>query len=70
MEKENTAEPKELSKSALKKLAKEKEKEAKKAEVAARLAAEKSARDAASVDVSVGKYGKLEMNQSEQRSGM
>jgi aspartyl-tRNA synthetase len=61
-------EPKELSKSALKKLAKEKEKEARKAEVAARLAAEKAAREAASVDISVGKYGKLPMNQSAERS--
>lgn len=59
----------ELTKSALKKLAKEKEKEARKAQVAARLAAEKAAREAASVDVAVGKYGKLPMNQSAERSG-
>ena len=64
MQQENV---KELSKSALKKLAKEAEKQERRAQVAARLEAEKAAREAASVDVSVGKYGKLPMNQSAER---
>ncbi|KAI9008277.1 hypothetical protein BC832DRAFT_553613 [Gaertneriomyces semiglobifer] len=58
-----------LSKSALKKLEKEREKERKKAEREAKLAAEKAAREAASPDYSVGRYGKLPLNQSQERTG-
>jgi hypothetical protein len=67
MQQQDQENVKELSKSALKKLAKEAEKQERRAQVAARLEAEKAAREAASVDVSVGKYGKLPMNQSAER---
>ncbi|KAI8915599.1 hypothetical protein EDD86DRAFT_185873 [Gorgonomyces haynaldii] len=53
-----------LTKSQIKKLEKERQKEARRLEVAARLAAEKAAREAANPDHSVGRYGKLPMNQS------
>ncbi|KAJ3281996.1 aspartate--tRNA ligase dps1 [Borealophlyctis nickersoniae] len=56
-----------LSKGALKKLEKQREKERKKAEIAEKLAAEKAAREAASPDYSVGRYGNLPMNQSQDR---
>ncbi|KAK9704638.1 aspartate--tRNA ligase dps1 [Basidiobolus ranarum] len=61
-------EGKPLSKKALKKLEKEQEKEKRKQETAARLAAEKSARDANATDCSKGKYGKLPLNQSQERT--
>ncbi|KAJ2956329.1 hypothetical protein NQZ79_g7790 [Umbelopsis isabellina] len=56
-----------LSKKALKKLEKEREKAARKAETAARVAQEQAANDAP--DYSTGKYGKLPMNQSQERTG-
>ncbi|KAI9289528.1 hypothetical protein BC943DRAFT_271876 [Umbelopsis sp. AD052] len=59
-----------LSKKALKKLEKEREKAARKAETAARVAQEQAANDGpVSLDVSAGKYGKLPMNQSQERTG-
>ncbi|KAJ2999968.1 hypothetical protein HDV02_001225 [Globomyces sp. JEL0801] len=57
-----------LSKGALKKLEKQREKEAKKAEVAARLEAERIARESSQMDCSVGRYGKLPMNQSKEKT--
>ncbi|KAI9277241.1 hypothetical protein BDA99DRAFT_495229 [Phascolomyces articulosus] len=57
-----------LSKKALKKLEKEREKAARKAATAAKLAEEKAARDAANVDFSTDRYGKLPMNQSQTRT--
>ncbi|KAK9468359.1 aspartyl-tRNA synthetase [Lipomyces arxii] len=59
-----------LSKKALKKLEAAREKERKKAEKAAQLAAEKAAKDANEVDYSVGKYGKLPLIQSTEKSGI
>ncbi|GAB5587918.1 aspartate--tRNA ligase dps1 [Umbelopsis nana] len=56
-----------LSKKALKKLEKEREKAARKAETAARVAQEQAASN--TPDYSVGKYGKLPMNQSQERTG-
>ncbi|CDS12969.1 hypothetical protein LRAMOSA05153 [Lichtheimia ramosa] len=61
-------EGKPLSKKALKKLQKEKEKAERKAATAAKLAEEKAARDAANVDFSQDRYGKLPMNQSQTRT--
>ncbi|OZJ04919.1 hypothetical protein BZG36_02636 [Bifiguratus adelaidae] len=61
--------PQGLSKSALKKLEKQREKEKKKAEIAARVAAEASSKEAAFVDYSKGRYGKLPLNQSAERTG-
>ncbi|KAI7876029.1 aspartyl-tRNA synthetase [Lichtheimia hyalospora FSU 10163] len=61
-------EGKPLSKKALKKLQKEKEKAERKAATAAKLAEEKAARDAANVDFSQDRYGKLPMNQSQSRT--
>ncbi|CDH50826.1 aspartyl-trna synthetase [Lichtheimia corymbifera JMRC:FSU:9682] len=61
-------EGKPLSKKALKKLQKEKEKAERKAATAAKLAEEKAARDAANVDFSQDRYGKLPMNQSQART--
>ncbi|KAJ3046063.1 aspartate--tRNA ligase dps1 [Rhizophlyctis rosea] len=58
-----------LSKAQLKKLEKQREKERQKAEREAKLAAEKAAREAASPDHSTGRYGKLPMNQSSERTG-
>ncbi|RUS31986.1 hypothetical protein BC938DRAFT_476578 [Jimgerdemannia flammicorona] len=63
-------EGKPISKKALKKLEKEREKEAKKAERAAKEAAERAAREASNVDYSTDRYGKLPMNQSQQRTGL
>ncbi|KAI9317100.1 hypothetical protein BX666DRAFT_1942197 [Dichotomocladium elegans] len=57
-----------ISKKAYKKLQKEKEKAERKAAVAAKLAEEKAAREAATVDYSKELYGKLPMNQSQQRT--
>ncbi|KAI8887820.1 aspartyl-tRNA synthetase [Backusella circina FSU 941] len=61
-------EGKPISKKAFKKLQKDKEKADRKAATAAKLAAEKAERDANSVDVSEGRYGKLPMNQSQERT--
>ncbi|TPX73656.1 hypothetical protein CcCBS67573_g05080 [Chytriomyces confervae] len=58
-----------LSAKALKKKQEKEEKERKKKETADRLAAEKAARDANVVDYSVGKYGELPLNQSQERTG-
>ncbi|KAI8064579.1 hypothetical protein BC940DRAFT_259724 [Gongronella butleri] len=60
-------EGKPISKKAFKKLQAAKEKEAKKAATAAKLAAEKAARE--TNDVSKDLYGKLPLNQSQQRTG-
>ncbi|TPX36166.1 hypothetical protein SmJEL517_g01658 [Synchytrium microbalum] len=57
-----------LSKAAIKKLEKEKEKAEKAREREAKLAAEKAAKEAAEVDVSPDKYGKLPLNQSQERT--
>ncbi|OMH79904.1 Aspartate-tRNA ligase, cytoplasmic [Zancudomyces culisetae] len=56
-----------LSKKALKKLEKEREKEKRKQEVAARLALEKAQREANVVDYGLENYGKLPMNQSQNK---
>ncbi|KAI8833791.1 hypothetical protein BJ741DRAFT_611027 [Chytriomyces cf. hyalinus JEL632] len=58
-----------LSAKALKKKQEKEEKERKKKETADRLAAEKAARDSNVVDYSVGKYGELPLNQSQERTG-
>ncbi|KAJ3327023.1 aspartate--tRNA ligase dps1 [Blyttiomyces sp. JEL0837] len=59
-----------LSAKALKKKQEKEAKEAKKRETAERLAAEKAAREAAAAnDYSTGKYGKLPLNQSQERTG-
>ncbi|KAJ3105933.1 aspartate--tRNA ligase dps1 [Phlyctochytrium planicorne] len=58
-----------LSKKALKKLQEKEEKERKKRETAERLAAEKAQREAGAEDYSVGKYGDLPLNRSEERTG-
>ncbi|KAG0162845.1 aspartate--tRNA ligase dps1 [Apophysomyces sp. BC1034] len=63
-------EGKPISKKAYKKLQKDKEKEAKKAATAARIAQESAARNASNVDYSVERYGKLPMNQSQERTGI
>ncbi|KAI9029371.1 hypothetical protein DFJ74DRAFT_482707 [Hyaloraphidium curvatum] len=57
------------SKKALKKQQEKEEKERKKAETAARLEAERAAREANEADYSVGKYGKMPLNQSQERTG-
>ncbi|KAI8376517.1 uncharacterized protein BYT42DRAFT_499007 [Radiomyces spectabilis] len=62
-------EGKPISKKAFKKLQKEKEKAEKKAATAARLAEEKAQKEAGEVDYSRDRYGKLPMNQSQQRTG-
>ncbi|KAK9455102.1 aspartyl-tRNA synthetase [Dipodascopsis uninucleata] len=59
-----------LSKKALKKLEAQREKERKKAEKAAKIAEEQAAREANEVDFSEGKYGKLKMVQSAEKSGV
>ncbi|CAO3628087.1 unnamed protein product [Cunninghamella blakesleeana] len=62
-------EGKPISKKAFKKLQAAKEKAERKAAVAAKLAEEKAAREAAIVDVSADLYGKLPMNESQERTG-
>ncbi|RUS23134.1 hypothetical protein BC937DRAFT_92067 [Endogone sp. FLAS-F59071] len=59
-----------MSKKALKKLEKEREKEAKKAERAAKAAADQAAKEASVVDYSTDRYGKLPLNQSQERTGL
>ncbi|SAL94836.1 hypothetical protein [Absidia glauca] len=62
-------EGKPISKKAFKKLQAAKEKAERKAATAAKVAEEKAARDANNVDYSTEMYGKLPMNQSQERTG-
>ncbi|KAI8328714.1 hypothetical protein BC941DRAFT_463905 [Chlamydoabsidia padenii] len=62
-------EGKPISKKAFKKLQAAKEKAERKAATAAKVAEEKAARDANNVDYSTELYGKLPMNQSQERTG-
>ncbi|KAI8374900.1 hypothetical protein BD560DRAFT_350286 [Blakeslea trispora] len=61
-------EGKPITKNAWKKLQKDKEKAERKAATAAKIAAEKAQRDANNVDFSSDRYGKLPMNQSQNRT--